>query len=94
MGEFSNSWLLIFGLVVSRRSVICAVENDVGDNLNQCAASLSELCMLAILRAKVAEAKKRKRGQRSLTQVESDVLEAVTEKFVERLASLSDTEKA
>ena len=94
MGVFDSSWFLIFGLVVSRRSVICAVENDLDDNLNECATSLSELCVLAILRAKIAAAKKRKRDQRSLTQVEEAVLEAVTENFVERVASLSDTEKA
>jgi hypothetical protein len=94
MGEFYSGWLLVFGLVISRRSAICAAENDIDDNLNMCATSLSELCMLAILRAKMS--KKRKTGQqeRSVNQIEEDILEAVTTKFVERVASLSDTEKA
>ncbi|GMI40979.1 hypothetical protein TrCOL_g12139 [Triparma columacea] len=89
MGEFYSGWLLVFGLVISRRSAICAAENDIDDNLNMCATSLSELCMLAILRAKMS--KKRKR---SVNQIEEGILEEVTTKFVERVASLSDTEKA
>jgi len=94
MGEFFSGWLLAFGLVISRRSAICAAENDIDDNLNMCATSLSELCMLAILRAKVTKKRRRGKRERSLKQVEEDILEMVTTKFVERMASLSDTEKA
>ena len=94
MGEFFSGWLLAFGLVISRRSAICAAENDIDDNLNMCATSLSELCMLAILRAKVTKKRRRGKRERSLKQVEEDILEMVTTKFVERMTSLSDTEKA
>ena len=104
-----SSWTLLFGLVITRRSAICARLNGINANLTECATSLSELCMLVILRAKSksTSTKKRKRKKnnpksnpnpkcsiRALTQVEEGVLKAVTEAFVERVASLSDAEKA
>ena len=102
-----SGWTLLFGLVITRRSAICARLNGINANLTECATSLSELCMLVILRAKSksTSTKKRKRKKnnpksnpnpkcsiRALTQVEEGVLKAVTE--AERVASLSDAEKA
>lgn len=101
-----SGWTLLFGLVITRRSAICARLNGINANLTECATSLSELCMLVILRAKSksTSTKKRKNNPKSnpnpkcsiraLTQVEEGVLKAVTEAFVERVASLSDAEKA
>jgi len=99
-----SGWTLLFGLVITRRSAICARLNGINANLTQCATSLSELFMLVILRAKSksTSTKKRKNNPKSnpnpkcsiraLTQVEEGVLKAVTE--AERVASLSDAEKA